>query len=238
MNQAKKQKKQNKQNDEETKSAAKAQANLSSFFGQKYSPTIGSKVTKRGKEALLDDFPQGKVDIWNWNVNGVNAVINKGNLQKFIKENDPTVLCLEETKHTTENLDTKRFFDSIGDEYAQYWNECTIKKGYSGTAIFTKVKPLKVEFNFGQKHTDEGRSITMEFKKFILVAAYVPNAGEGLKRLGYRVNEWDADFQDYLKELEVQSGKPVVLTGDLNVAHKEMDVYDPKGKEKVPGFTP
>ena len=114
-----------------------------------------------------------------------------------MKKKKPTVLCLNEIKCDTAKLDKMKYFEKIGAGYAQYWNGAT-KKGYSGTAIFTKVKPLRVEFDFGAKHNEEGRSITMEFKHFILVATYVPNAGDGLKRLDYRINEWDQDFHDYL----------------------------------------
>ena len=152
--------------------------------------------------------------------------------------NDPMVLCINETKASVEALDKKALDTKILPAYAQYWNCCTAKKGYSGTAIFTKVRPVSVKFDFGTKQIDEGRSITMEFKKFVLVATYVPNAGEGLRRLDFRINEWDAEFHAYLKELESKTGKPVILAGDLNVAHNEMDVYDTKGKEKVPGYTP
>ena len=136
------------------------------------------------------------------------------------------------------NLDEKKWYTKVPKGYDQYWNCCTAKKGYSGTAIFTKVKPLWVSFDFGKKHIDEGRSITLEFEKFVLVATYVPNAGSGLKRLDYRITQWDADFHNYLKWLEAVKEKPVVLAGDLNVAHKEIDIHNPKGKEIYPGFTP
>lgn len=92
----------------------------------------------------MDDFVDGKVDVWSWNVNGVNAVIDKGNLKEFLTKNDPTVLCLNETKCDVEKLDKKMLFAKVGPGYAQYWNCCKIKKGYSGTAIFTKVKPVSV----------------------------------------------------------------------------------------------
>jgi len=108
--------------------------------------------------------------------------------------------------------------------------------------MFTKVKPISVQFDFNNSDNDpvenlEGRSITAEFEKFILVVTYVPNAGEGLKRLDYRINTWDKNFHAYLKQLE-KRGKPVILSGDLNVAHHEIDLYDTKGKEKIPGYTP
>jgi exodeoxyribonuclease III len=110
-----------------------------------------------------------------------------------LKDHDPLILCLNETKIDEEKLDSKKTLASLPSSYAQYWNCCKSKKGYSGTAIFTKVRPSNVVFDFAG-HDQEGRSITMEFELFFLVAVYVPNAGEGLKRLQYRVNEWDADF--------------------------------------------
>lgn len=164
-------------------------------------------------------------------------MIEKGHLQAFMKKNKPTVLCLNEIKCDTTKLDKMKYFEKIGAGYAQYWNGATAKKGYSGTAIFTKVKPLRVEFDFGAKHNEEGRSITMEFKHFILVATYVPNAGDGLKRLDYRINEWDRDFHDYLKHLETERGKMVVLAGDLNVCHQEIDLWEPRGREYSPGYS-
>lgn len=127
----------------------------------------------------------------------------------------------------------------------QYWNCCKPpKKGYAGTAILISkdcgLAPIKVTYDFGiQKHANEGRVTTAEFDKFILVAVYVPNSGvDGLNRLSYRVNEWDKDFMGYLKDLEVKNNKPVILCGDLNVAHHEIDIFGPKGKEKRAGFTP
>ena len=217
-----------------------AQASLASFFdkGKEGKLTEGSPIVKRGSGAIYDDFKDGKCDIWSWNVNGINATTEKGIIQKFFKDNNPTVLCLNETKLQSKNLDEKQMYNKIPNGYDQYWNCCTSKPGYSGTAIFTKVKPLWVQFDFGKKHNDEGRSITLEFERFVLVAVYVPNAGEGLKRLNYRIESWDADFHDYLKKLENDKNKPVILAGDLNVAHHEIDIYDPKGKEKVPGYTP
>ena len=150
----------------------------------------------------------------------------------------PDILCLNEIKTDPDKIDKKKLFSKMPQGYASYWNCSKTKLGYSGTAILTKVKPISVQFDFGKDHIDEGRSITMEFNNFVLVAAYVPNSGDGLKRLYYRINSWDAQFHDYLKELEQSKGKPLILAGDLNVAHNEKDVYDTKGKEKVPGYTP
>jgi len=163
-------------------------------------------------------------------------------LQQFFADYSPEILCLNETKTDLEKLDKKRLHGYIPNGYAQYWNCCSVKKGYSGTAMFTKVKPISVQFDFNNSDNDpvenlEGRSITAEFEKFILVVTYVPNAGEGLKRLDYRINTWDKNFHAYLKQLE-KRGKPVILSGDLNVAHHEIDLYDTKGKEKIPGYTP
>ena len=125
----------------------------------------------------------------------------------------------------------------IPEGYEQFWNCSEEKKGYSGVAILTKVKPIQVMFGIQiHKHDGEGRILTAEYDSFYLVCAYVPNAGEGLKRLNYRVKEWDLDFKRYLKALN--SRKPVVLAGDLNVAHNEIDIYDPTGKSKMAGFTP
>lgn len=135
----------------------------------------------------------------------------------MMKEYEPQIICLNETKTDLEKLRLMRFDNKIPSGYAQYWNN-SLKKGYAGSAVFTKVAPLKVDYNFGT-HTIEGRTVTLEFKQFVLVSTYVPNSGDNLDRLSYRINEWDVDFHNYLKELENTRGKPVIITGDLNVAH-------------------
>lgn len=121
----------------------------------------------------------------------------------------------------------------------QYWNSCKPPiKGYAGTCIYTKIRPISAKFDIGiPKHDKEGRTITLEFEKFWLVAVYVPNSGATLKWQDYRTDEWDLDFRCYIKSLE-QSGKPVILIGDLNVAHQEIDIYDPKRNENMACFTP
>jgi exodeoxyribonuclease III len=125
----------------------------------------------------------------------------------------------------------------FSETYQSYWNCCQVKNGYSGVAIFTKYRPLRVTNGIDmEEHDKEGRVITAEFPNFYIVAVYVVNSGEGLKRLSYRTQEWDVAFFKYLHSLKEK--KDVILCGDLNVAHKEIDVYDPKGKEKQSGFTP
>jgi exodeoxyribonuclease III len=179
------------------------------------------------------------VSIWHWNINGLNAILERGDLQEFLKKADPTIICFNEIKVDVEKMDKMNYHKQIPSEYEQFWNFCRVKKGYAGTAILTKVKPISVTYDLGiAKHDGEGRVVTAEFKEFILVETYVPNSGDGLSRLKYRVDEWDRDFQAYLHKLRNDKHKPVIITGDLNVAHQEIDVFDPKGKEKIAGYTP
>jgi exodeoxyribonuclease-3 len=164
----------------------------------------------------------------SWNVNGIQSVLKKG-LLDFIKKEGPDVLCLQETKSPK----VKPEIALKG--YEQYWNYAQ-KPGYSGTAVFTKVKPLQVTNDIGiAKHDKEGRVIACEFKDFFLVNVYVPNSKRELERLAYREKEWDVDFLAYLKKLEKK--KPVVFCGDLNVAHTEIDLTYPKANVRNHGFT-
>tara|TARA_X000001036_G_C20633422_1_gene788107 strand:- start:153 stop:911 length:759 start_codon:yes stop_codon:yes gene_type:complete len=167
--------------------------------------------------------------IISWNVNGIRAVIKKG-FYDFMNDYNPDVICLQETKASKEQVDLKL------DEYPyKYWNSAE-KKGYSGTAIFSKIKPISVINNIGiDKHDKEGRVITTEFNNFFLVTVYTPNSKRELLRLDYRQKEWDVDFLKYLKELE--KSKPVIFCGDLNVAHKEIDLKNPKANRRNAGFT-
>eukprot|EP00353_Schmidingerella_taraikaensis_P006597 CAMPEP_0185584174 /NCGR_PEP_ID=MMETSP0434-20130131/30578_1 /TAXON_ID=626734 ORGANISM="Favella taraikaensis, Strain Fe Narragansett Bay" /NCGR_SAMPLE_ID=MMETSP0434 /ASSEMBLY_ACC=CAM_ASM_000379 /LENGTH=226 /DNA_ID=CAMNT_0028203763 /DNA_START=124 /DNA_END=801 /DNA_ORIENTATION=- len=164
--------------------------------------------------------------------------MEKGIWSEFLNKERPTVLCLNETKTSVDRIDESFLYTQIPTSYAQYWNCSTVRKGYSGTAIFSKVEPLSVAYDFGSKHVDEGRSITAEFSKFTLVVVYVPNSQDHLRRLDYRINEWDAEFHAYLRSLEKSKKKPVIVTGDFNVAHRPIDIYDTTNKEKVAGFTP
>lgn len=131
---------------------------------------------------------------------------------------------------------TNSLNNGLPDGYFRYWNCCKIQKGYSGVAIFSKIKPISVKEGIGKKeHDEEGRTLTLEFEKFYLVSCYVPNAGQKLVRLAYRTNKWDPDFKNYLDDLK--KSKHVILTGDLNVAHNEIDISNPKGNERSAGFT-
>lgn len=164
----------------------------------------------------------------SWNVNGIRACINKDFFQS-VELLDADIICLQETKATEEQVDLSALFD-----YYTYWNSA-VKKGYSGTLIITKEKPIKVINDIGIEHHDqEGRVIMAEYEKFYLVNVYTPNAQRGLARLDYRM-EWEDDFQDYLSELN--KVKPVILCGDLNVAHQEIDIENPKANERNAGFS-
>ncbi len=163
----------------------------------------------------------------SWNVNGLRAIMGK-NFMEFFNEIDADCFCLQETKLQEGQIE----MDLPG--YHQYWNYAD-KKGYSGTAIFTKKEPLSVRYGIGiDEHDHEGRVITLEFEDFYLITVYVPNSQDELRRLDYRM-KWEDDFKAYLKELE--KTKPVVFCGDLNVAHKEIDLKNPKTNRRNAGFT-
>ena len=163
----------------------------------------------------------------SWNVNGLRACVNKGFMDTF-KELDADVFCLQETKLQEGQIE----LDLEG--YCDFWNYAE-KKGYSGTAIFSKQKPLSVSYGVGiEEHDKEGRVITLEFEKFYLVNVYTPNSKRELERLDYRMT-WEDDFRSYL--LKLNEYKPVVMCGDLNVAHKEIDLKNPQTNLRNAGFT-
>ena len=163
----------------------------------------------------------------SWNVNGLRACVTKGFLD-FFREADADVFCLQETKLQEGQIELEL------PGYYQYWNSA-VKKGYSGTAVFSKKEPLSVSYGIGiEQHDQEGRVITLEFPDFFVVTVYTPNSQEGLVRLDYRMR-WEEDFLAYLKKLEQK--KPVVFCGDLNVAHREIDLKNPKTNRKNAGFT-
>lgn len=163
----------------------------------------------------------------SWNVNGLRAVLTKGFID-IMKDINADIICLQETKMQK----GQAIVDLSG--YEEYWNSA-IKKGYSGTAIFTRKKPMKATYGINMpEHDTEGRVITLEFETFFLVNVYTPNAQQELARLDYRM-QWEDDFRAYLKKLD--ETKPVVLCGDLNVAHKEIDLKNPKTNRQNPGFS-
>ena len=163
----------------------------------------------------------------SWNVNGIRSVLKKG-FEDFIKQEDPSVMCLQEIKAHPEQVDV------LFPQYHLFWNS-GMKRGYSGTAVFTKQKPLGVTYGMGQaEHDQEGRVITLEFVDYYLINVYTPNAQRGLTRLSYR-KKWDQDFLHYLKQLEKK--KPVIFCGDLNVAHQEIDLKNPEANRRNAGFT-
>ncbi|WP_103107945.1 exodeoxyribonuclease III [Brevibacillus reuszeri] len=164
----------------------------------------------------------------SWNVNGLRACVNKG-FYDYFREANADIFCMQETKLQEGQIEVE-----IGDEYHQYWNYAE-KKGYSGTAIFTKMKPLSVRYGLEEDHEPEGRVITLEFEDFYFVTVYTPNAKRDLSRLDYRL-EWEDRFRKYLMELDAQ--KPVIVCGDMNVAHQEIDLKNAKSNRNNSGFTP
>lgn len=163
----------------------------------------------------------------SWNVNGIRACVGKG-FMDFFNEADADIFCLQETKLQEGQI----ALDLPG--YYQYWNYAE-KKGYSGTAVFTKEEPLQVRYGMGiEEHDKEGRVITLEYDDFYFITVYTPNSKDDLARLDYRVI-WERDFLNFMKKLE--ETKPVIVCGDLNVAHKEIDLKNPKTNRKNAGFT-
>ena len=162
----------------------------------------------------------------SWNVNGFRACLKKG-FEDFFTRADADIFCLQETKLQPEQAE----FEPEG--YFRYLS-CAEKKGYSGTAVYTKAEPLSAVYGIDGKYNDEGRVITCEYEKFYFVCAYVPNAQEGLKRIDYRMR-WEDDFRAYLCELDAK--KPVIVCGDMNVAHNEIDLKNPKQNVGNAGFS-
>ena len=163
----------------------------------------------------------------SWNVNGLRAVVTKG-FKDIFNEIDADIFCLQETKLQEGQIDLEL------PGYNMYWNYAE-KKGYSGTAIFTRIEPICASYGIGiEEHDKEGRVITLEFDEYYLVNVYTPNSQTGLARLDYRM-VWEDEFKNYLKKLE--ESKPVIVCGDLNVAHKEIDLKNPKTNRKNAGFT-
>ena len=192
---------------------------------------------------------------WNmisWNVNGVRSLIKKNHqdLTNLLNTYNPHILCLNETKLSCPLNDVIDEFKKLGFKYS-YWSPCLVKKGYSGTGIMTKRKPISVIYGINLREdenidddmhsihqnsvNDEGRVLTVEYKNFYIVNVYTPNSGEELKRLKYRVEIWDQYFREYI--LSLQKKKKVIVCGDLNVAHHEIDIANPKGNTRNAGYT-
>eukprot|EP01027_Heterolobosea_sp_BB2_P022887 GEZU01033772.1.p1 GENE.GEZU01033772.1~~GEZU01033772.1.p1 ORF type:complete len:415 (-),score=116.28 GEZU01033772.1:73-1317(-) len=192
---------------------------------------------KDEREHKYDSAKQ--IKIVSWNVNGIRALLKKDKkLFDLVAQETPDVLCIQETKMDLATATKEKLEDTFKAQgYMGVTSCCSTKKGYAGTAVFTKIEPLSITKGLGiAKHDGEGRTITLEFEQFYLINTYVPNSGEKLDRLKYRTEEWDVDFAKYVKGL--QEKKPVVWTGDLNVAILDIDVHSPKTLTKCAGFTP
>lgn len=167
------------------------------------------------------------VKLFSWNVNGLRACMDKGFLD-FLVKSDADMFCIQESKLQEGQVQLEL------PGYEQYWNYAA-KKGYSGTAIFTKIKPISASLGIGiEEHDNEGRVITLEFNEYYLVNVYTPNSKRELARLGYRM-KWEDDFREYLKKLDQK--KPVIFCGDMNVAHQEIDIKNPQSNRHNAGFT-
>jgi exodeoxyribonuclease-3 len=177
-----------------------------------------------------------------FNVNSLRNIIKKNNLVDLIENEDPTILCMSETKLTCPIIDTQKIMEEKVKGYKyRYYSTCSEKGGYAGTAIFSKKEPKNVIYGLYDKNNQdfnldkEGRVITLEFKKFFLVHVYTPNSGIALQRLHYRTTVWDPAFKKWL--LHLQKSKPIIVCGDLNVANEEIDLKNPKSNHKTAGFT-
>ncbi|XP_038993226.1 DNA-(apurinic or apyrimidinic site) endonuclease, chloroplastic-like isoform X2 [Hibiscus syriacus] len=176
------------------------------------------------------------VKILSWNVNGLRALLKLEGFSalELAKRENFDILCLQETK--LQEKDVESIKQSLIEGYENsFWTCSNAKLGYSGTAIISRIKPLSVRYGLGiSDHDSEGRVVTAEFDSFYLLSVYVPNSGDGLRRLTYRTTEWDPSLSNYIKELE--KAKPVILTGDLNCAHEEIDIYNPAGNKRMLGL--
>ncbi len=174
-----------------------------------------------------------------WNINGIRAAIKKPFLFNLINTENPDIFCLGETKMSCpyEHVDII-IKENIKKKYYSYWSLCSTKKGYSGTVIFTKIKPLNIIYGLkidDIEYDNEGRVITCEYTNYYLIHVYTPNSGQNLERLTFRTEIWDIKFKEYIQKL--QEHKNIILCGDLNVAHTEIDLKNPKSNERTAGYT-
>lgn len=177
------------------------------------------------------------IKIIAWNVNSIRSLITKVDLNEFLKKNNPDIFCMSETKLSCPDLLIQQdLMKKISSYKYRYYNTCTARKGYSGTAIWSKKKAINMHLGINnEEHDKEGRVITLEFKDYYLVHVYTPNSGQVLQRLDYRVKRWDKEFWKYVEKL--QKVKSVIVCGDLNVAKEEIDLHSPKTNLKSAGFT-
>lgn len=209
---------------------------------KQWDPVSGVWIDKHQPEPQTKPLKiKKKIKIISWNVAGIRAIIKKNvhqqqTFENFFQEHSPDIICLNETK-ITKDEDIKKIDSTVLVQYPhRYWNCCSIKHGYSGTAILSKHKPLSYQYGFTSENQDpEGRLITVEYQDFYLICVYTPNSGAELKRLDERVNDWDVKFREYVSSLT--SKKPVVISGDLNCAHHEIDIKNPKSNLRSSGFT-
>ena len=210
---------------------AKSQLTLESFG-------IKSNLENPSKKEYpkFPDDVNKKIKIVHWNVNGLRPLLRKKELDNLIKEEDPDFICFNETKIDYEVIEKLNLNNIFNKTYKSYWYCPNEKKGYSGTGILTKYEPISVQYGINiDKHDEEGRVLTIEFEKLYIISCYTPNSGDSLKRLDYRVEEWDKDFFNYINSLKAK--KDIILAGDLNVARNDIDIYETKGHERVAGFT-
>lgn len=184
------------------------------------------------KSPKIDSIIDTTVKISTWNICGLRAMLKKGALLKFIQNENPDILCLNETLMTDKAM--KKIESLLPAEFYKYWNHSKTRQGYSGTSVWSKVQPVSIQYGIGiHRHDQEGRVIVAEYPKYYVVCNYVPNAGRDFL---YRIHEWDIDIRDYINKL--QQVKPVIWCGDMNVIHEEIDIWSLKGKEDCACCTP
>ena len=175
-----------------------------------------------------------------WNVNGLKSLLKTDYLDNIIKDENPDVICMGETKLSCPYDDIEKQIVLKFPKFKyRFWSPCKTRGGYSGTSIFCKKEPISVHYGLKSKDKeidDEGRVIVIEYKKYYILHVYTPNSGQSLNRLEWRTTVWDRAFENYINFL--QKTKPIIVCGDLNVAHKDIDIYETKGREKLAGFTP
>ena len=246
-----KQKSKSKEQPKKSKSKSKSRSKSRSKSKEKKKKNIKSKaqltlecfgIKSNLENPSLKVYPKipndinTKFKLIHWNINGLRPLLRKNELDILIKEEDPDFICFNETKIDYEVIEKLNLNNLFNKTYKSFWYCPNEKKGYSGTGILTKYEPISVKYGINiDKHDEEGRVLTIEFEKFFIISCYTPNSGDNLKRLDYRINEWDKDFFEYINSLKEQ--KDIILAGDLNVAKDEIDIYEVKGHEKVAGFT-